>query len=179
MQPTATIEELRKGLHGRFEKAVMARLSVRQRNYRVSRVGLRIMVGTPQIRDYSESMVQEIDERLDVDHRQPCQIRPRQAALTDRPDRGGVGTRRTAHPTSQTRRARLRGRCARGRQQVMYVLSTGCQWRYIPKDLPPKSTLHQYLARWNDDNTLTAIHHAIVLQCREMMQTRSSGIPSA
>ena len=23
---------------------------------------------------------------------------------------------------------------------VMYVLSTGCQWRYIPKDLPPRST---------------------------------------
>jgi transposase len=24
---------------------------------------------------------------------------------------------------------------------LMYVLSTGCQWRYVPKDLPPKSTL--------------------------------------
>ena len=24
---------------------------------------------------------------------------------------------------------------------IMYVLSTGCQWRYVPKDLPPKSTL--------------------------------------
>ena len=28
---------------------------------------------------------------------------------------------------------------------VMYILSTGCQWRYIPKDLPPRSTLHDYL----------------------------------
>ena len=25
---------------------------------------------------------------------------------------------------------------------VMYILSTGCQWRYLPKDLPPKSTVH-------------------------------------
>ena len=25
---------------------------------------------------------------------------------------------------------------------IMYVLSTGCQWRYVPKDLPPKSTLY-------------------------------------
>ena len=32
---------------------------------------------------------------------------------------------------------------------VMYVLSTGCQWRYLPKDLPPKSTVHDYLTRWN------------------------------
>ena len=43
---------------------------------------------------------------------------------------------------------------------VMYVLSTGCQWRYIPKDLPPKSTVHDYVRRqtgwmrasiWMDD----------------------------
>jgi transposase len=35
---------------------------------------------------------------------------------------------------------------------IMYVLSTGCQWRYIPRDLPPRSTLHDYLGttmgRW-------------------------------
>ena len=24
---------------------------------------------------------------------------------------------------------------------LMYILSTGCQWRAIPKDLPPKSTI--------------------------------------
>ena len=28
---------------------------------------------------------------------------------------------------------------------VMYVLSPGCQWRAIPNDLPPKSTMHDYL----------------------------------
>ena len=28
---------------------------------------------------------------------------------------------------------------------IMYVLSTGCQWRAIPKDLPPRSTLFDYL----------------------------------
>ena len=27
---------------------------------------------------------------------------------------------------------------------LMYVLSTGCQWRAIPKDLPPRSTIHDY-----------------------------------
>ena len=36
---------------------------------------------------------------------------------------------------------------------LMYVLSTGCQWRYVPKDLPPKSTLHDYLGLWNWDGT--------------------------
>ena len=28
---------------------------------------------------------------------------------------------------------------------VLYVLGTGCQWRALPKDLPPKSTVHEYL----------------------------------
>jgi transposase len=36
---------------------------------------------------------------------------------------------------------------------IMYVLSTGCQWRFVPKDLPPKSTLHDDLERWNYDGT--------------------------
>ena len=31
---------------------------------------------------------------------------------------------------------------------VMYVLSTGCQWRAIPKDLPPRSTVFAYLDLW-------------------------------
>ena len=28
---------------------------------------------------------------------------------------------------------------------IMYILGTGCQWRAIPKDLPPRSTLFDYL----------------------------------
>lgn len=28
---------------------------------------------------------------------------------------------------------------------LMYVLSSGCQWRAIPKDLPPRSSVHGYL----------------------------------
>jgi transposase len=52
---------------------------------------------------------------------------------------------------------------------IMYVLSTGCQWRYVPKDLPPKSTLHEYLQRWEYDGTLQKIHCARYQECREKM----------
>ena len=31
---------------------------------------------------------------------------------------------------------------------AMYVLSTGCQWRAVPKDLPPKSTVQGYLRQY-------------------------------
>lgn len=34
---------------------------------------------------------------------------------------------------------------------LMYVLGTGCQWRAIPKDLPPRSTVNHYFCRWQHD----------------------------
>ena len=50
---------------------------------------------------------------------------------------------------------------------LMYVLSTGCQWRAIPKDLPACSTVHGYLDLWDYDGTLMRLHHALYVQCRE------------
>jgi transposase len=50
---------------------------------------------------------------------------------------------------------------------VMYILSTGCQWRALPKDLPPRSTVHGYFDLWNWDGTLERIHHALYVKCRE------------
>jgi transposase len=57
---------------------------------------------------------------------------------------------------------------------VMYVLSTSCQWRYVPKDLPPKSTLHDYLDLWNYDGTLENIHHTLYVMCREQAGREAS-----
>ena len=57
---------------------------------------------------------------------------------------------------------------------IMYVLSTGCQWRAIPKDLPPKSTVHDYLERWICDGTLERIHHAFYVKCREQASREAS-----
>ena len=34
---------------------------------------------------------------------------------------------------------------------IFYVLWTGCQWKALPKDLPPKSTVHDYLKLRNWD----------------------------
>ena len=57
---------------------------------------------------------------------------------------------------------------------VMYVLSTGCQWRAIPKDLPPRSTVHDYLDLWSYDGTLDRIHHALYVECRELGEREAS-----
>jgi transposase len=57
---------------------------------------------------------------------------------------------------------------------VMYILSTGCQWSALPKDLPPRSTVNDYFRRWNDDGTLDRIHHALYIQCRELAERKAS-----
>ena len=60
---------------------------------------------------------------------------------------------------------------------VMYVLSTGCQWRAIPRDLPPRSTLHHNFCRWWDDRTLDRLHDMLYARCRERAERDAT--PSA
>ena len=50
---------------------------------------------------------------------------------------------------------------------IFYVLSTGCQWQALPKDLPPKSTVHNYFMLWEWDGTLERIHHVLYIESRE------------
>ena len=57
---------------------------------------------------------------------------------------------------------------------LMYILSTGCQWRAIPKDLPPKSSVYDYFDLWTYDGTLERIHYALYEQCREREQREAS-----
>jgi transposase len=57
---------------------------------------------------------------------------------------------------------------------LMYILSTGCQWRAIPKDLPPRSTLYDYFAQWEWDGTLERIHHMLYVKCREHAEREAS-----
>jgi transposase len=57
---------------------------------------------------------------------------------------------------------------------LMYVLSTGCQWRAIPKDLGKRSTVYDYFDRWDHDGTLKLIHHTLYVQCRELVDREAS-----
>jgi len=44
---------------------------------------------------------------------------------------------------------------------ILYILRTGCQWRYLPSDFPPRSTVWRYFDRWRRDGTLDRIHDAL------------------
>jgi transposase len=57
---------------------------------------------------------------------------------------------------------------------VMYVLSTGCQWRYIPKDLPPRSTVNDYFCLCNYNGTLEKIHETLYHKRCEQAEREAS-----
>ena len=51
---------------------------------------------------------------------------------------------------------------------VFYILRTGCQWRYLPVDFPPKSTVWRYFDEWRRDGTLDTIHDLLRKKVRTM-----------
>lgn len=51
---------------------------------------------------------------------------------------------------------------------ILYILRTGCQWRYIPIDFPPKSTVWRYFDEWRSDGTLDEIHDLLRRRVRTM-----------
>jgi transposase len=57
---------------------------------------------------------------------------------------------------------------------LLYVLSTGCQWRALPKEFPPRSTVFDYFGLWQADGTLRRIHTTLYVKCREHQDRASS-----
>ena len=49
---------------------------------------------------------------------------------------------------------------------ILYVLTTGCQWRQLPKDFPPKSTTHDYFVELQCTGVLKQIHNALYAEVR-------------
>ena len=47
---------------------------------------------------------------------------------------------------------------------VRYVLRTGCQWRQLPKDFPPRSTVYNYFWEWTRYGVLDRIHHGLLAE---------------
>jgi len=60
---------------------------------------------------------------------------------------------------------------------ILYMASTGCQWRQMPKDFPPYSTVQGYFYGWSRDGTFATINHALVMASRDREGREAS--PSA
>jgi transposase len=49
---------------------------------------------------------------------------------------------------------------------ILYIASTGCQWRQLPRDFPPYSTVQGYFYAWRDKGRWQTINHALVMASR-------------
>ena len=50
---------------------------------------------------------------------------------------------------------------------ILYMARTGCQWRMLPKEFPPRSTIQRYFYAWRSDGTLRALNHHLLMAARE------------
>src|SRR3712207_5127825 len=57
---------------------------------------------------------------------------------------------------------------------ILYLLRTGCPWRLLPKDFPPKSTLFGYFQRLWQDGTWPTLHALLVMAAREQAGREAS-----
>jgi transposase len=49
---------------------------------------------------------------------------------------------------------------------IFYIAQSGCQWRLLPKEFPPYTTVQRYFYRWRDDGTWQRINHHLVMLAR-------------
>ena len=50
---------------------------------------------------------------------------------------------------------------------ILYLASSGCQWRMLPKDFPPLSTVQGYFYDWRNMGLWQSINHLLVMAARE------------
>jgi len=68
----------------------------------------------------------------------------------------------------ESRRGRPRTTALRAvTDAIFYIAQTGCQWRLLPKEFPPYTTVQRYFYRWRDDGTWQKINHHLVMLTRE------------
>ena len=60
---------------------------------------------------------------------------------------------------------------------LLYLLTTGCQWRQLPKEFPPFSTVQRFFYRWRDDGLWQTINHDLLMRVRQASGREAS--PSA
>ena len=51
---------------------------------------------------------------------------------------------------------------------LFYMASTGCQWRMLPKDFPPYTTVQGYFYAWREAGLWQTINHCLVMAAREL-----------
>ncbi|AOX19802.1 IS5 family transposase [Kozakia baliensis] len=52
-------------------------------------------------------------------------------------------------------------------EAILYIVTTGCQWRQLPRYFPPFTTVQGYFYRWIREGRWEAMNHILVILSRE------------
>src|SRR6266851_3397692 len=88
-----------------------------------------------------------------------------------------MGADRAPYAGGQAFGSAARHRAARRGGRDLYIARTGCQWRMLPKDFPPFTTVQGYFYHWRDNGLFEKINFELLLQAREAAGREAS--PSA
>ena len=53
---------------------------------------------------------------------------------------------------------------------IFYIAQSGCQWRLLPKDFPPYTTVQRYFYAWRDNGVWQTINHVLLMDVRHPLQ---------
>ncbi len=57
---------------------------------------------------------------------------------------------------------------------IFYIAQTGCQWRMLPKEFPPFTTVQGYFYQWRDEGWWATVNHAVLMRAREAVGREAS-----
>lgn len=75
-------------------------------------------------------------------------------------------------PAARRKRGRWRdpGSARACLDAIRYVLKSGCQWSLLPREFPPKSTVHDALASWTGQGLWPRLNEALRTKTRLMLK---------
>ena len=59
---------------------------------------------------------------------------------------------------------------------ILYIATTGCQWRMLPNDFPPVSTVRSYFYAWRNDSVWDELNRRSCLECGGISRRRSPSL---
>jgi transposase len=78
-----------------------------------------------------------------------------------------MGGDRAAHAAAGALRATTRTSLREVVNAIFYIAQTGCQWRMLPGDFPPFTTVQRYFYDWRAEGRWQTINHALLMAVRE------------
>jgi transposase len=85
-----------------------------------------------------------------------------------------VGADRPASPATGVARGPRKTSLREVVNAIFYIAQTGCQWRLLPREFPPYTTVQRYFYTWRDSSVWLTINHVPLMEVLEAAGRKAS-----